>query len=342
MRRAGEGMPPPESGGYHTDRTPHASKGAAVPALITHCLFGEEAVNRGAVPQLDGADVPAYALRAFCLGCQGPDPFFFAVTTPRGSVARKLAGAMHRDKVGEAFAAVRAGIARLPAADRPAGRAFAYGLLAHYALDRCAHPYVYAMEDELCGADEALADAHHEVHAIIESEIDCGVLDAYRGRSTAEVPPVSVLEGDPQATRPAGALMADVANRVFGLGLRPVDYEGALGDMRLCYRLIEPSGSQRTRWLGVLERAVRPHSQLAALAHRTDQGADNPSMNPRRRTWTDPFKGGASNEGFAEVFERALADYAGLIERFATGNDAELVQACDLDYSGRPLEGGKA
>ena len=313
-----------------------------MPALITHCLFGEEAVNRGTIPQLDGADVPAHALRAFYLGCQGPDPFFFAVTTPRGGVARKLAGAMHRGRVSESFAAVRTGIARLPAADRPAGRAFAYGLLAHYALDRCAHPYVYAMEDELCGADEALADAHHEVHAIIESEIDCGILDAHRGCSTAEVVPVSVLEGDPQATRPAGALMADVANRVFGLGLRPVDYEGALGDMRLCYRLIEPSGSQRTRWLGVLERVVRPHSQLAALAHRTDQGADNPSMNPRRRTWTDPFKGGASNEGFAEVFERALADYAGLIERFATGDDVELAQACSLDYSGRPLEGDRA
>ena len=249
---------------------------------------------------------------------------------------------MHRDKVGEAFAAVRAGIAHLPAADRPAGRAFAYGLLAHYALDRCAHPYVYAMEDELCGADESLADARSEVHAIIESEIDCGILDAYRGCSTAEVVPVSVLAGDPQATRPAGALMASVANRVFGLGLRPVDYEGALGDMRLCYRLIEPSGSRRTRWLGTLERVVRPHSQLAALAHRTDQGVDNPSMNPRRRSWTDPFKGGDSSEGFVEVFERALIDYAGLIERFAAGDDAELVQACGLDYSGRPLEGDRA
>ena len=313
-----------------------------MPALITHCLFGEEAVNRGTIPQLDGADVPAHELRAFYLGCQGPDPFFFAVTTPRGGVARKLAGAMHRGRVSESFAAVRTDLAKLPEGDRQAGRAFAYGLLAHYALDRCAHPYVYALEDELCGADESLADARSEVHAIIESEIDCGILDAYRGCSTAEVAPVSVLAGDPRATRPAGALMASVANRVFGLGLRPVDYEGALGDMRLCYRLIEPSGSRRTRWLGTLERVVRPHSQLAALAHRTDQGADNPSMNPRRRSWTDPFKGSDSSEGFVEVFERALIDYAGLIERFAAGDDAELVQACGLDYSGRPLEGDRA
>ena len=313
-----------------------------MPALITHCLFGEEAVNRGTVPQLDRADVPAHELRAFYLGCQGPDPFFFAVTTPRGGVARKLAGAMHRGRVGESFTAVRTDLAKLPEGDRQAGQAFAYGLLAHYALDRCAHPYVYALEDELCGADESLADARSEVHAIIESEIDCGILDAYRGCSTAEVAPVSVLAGDPRATRPAGALMASVANRVFDLEVRPVDYGGALDDMRLCYRLIEPFGSRRGRWLGVLERAVRTHSQLAALAHRTDQGVDNPSMNPHRRAWTDPFKGGTSNESFAEVFERALGDYAKLAERFAAGDDVELARACSLDYSGRPLEGDRA
>ena len=65
-------------------------------------------------------------------------------------------------------------------------------------------------------------------------------------------------------------------------------------------------------------------------------------MNPRWRVWTDPFKGGASNEGFAEVFERALIDYAELVERFATGSDVELARACSLDYSGRPLEGDRA
>lgn len=308
-----------------------------MPALITHCLFGEEAVNRGLVAHLDGANVPKDALHAFYLGCQGPDPFFFAVAVPRGRAARSLAGAMHRSRVGKAFAAARTGVGKLPEEDRRTGRAFVFGLLAHYALDRCAHPFVYALENELCASGGPLSDAHHEVHAVIESEIDCGVLDAYRGRSTAEVAPVSVLEGGPCAIRAAGALMADVANRVFGLGLRPVDYGNALGGMRLCYRLIEPHGSHRTRWLGAFERAARPHSQLSALAHRTDQGADNPSMNPGHRPWTDPFKGGVSNEGFAEVFERALDDYAGLVERFEADDDLGVERACHLDYSGKPL-----
>ncbi len=312
-----------------------------MPALITHYLFGEEALNRGLLPGFDEGGAGGAARRtAFLLGCQGPDPFFFAVTTPRGAAARSLAGAMHRTRVAPAFDRLRADLAKLPEADRPAGEAFVCGMLAHYALDRTAHPYVYAMEGELCDGSADLADARSEVHAVIESEIDCGVLDRYRGRTAAEFPPVGVLEGDERVVRAAGALTAELAGTVFGLPLRPADYGRALGDMRLCYRLIEPCGCARSRRIARLERAVRPHSQLASLAHRVDQGADNPSMNPGRRPWVDPFKGGASDEGFAEVFERALGDYAAAAAAYRAGEpSAGFVGG--LDYSGRPMGPGE-
>ena len=60
-------------------------------------------------------------------------------------------------------------------------------------------------------------------------------------------------------------------------------------------------------------------------------------MNPGHRAWADPFKGGVSNEGFVEVFERALDDYAGLVERLETDDDLGVERACHLDYGGRPL-----
>lgn len=309
-----------------------------MPALITHYLFGEEALNRGFVAGLDNVSARGLtARRAFYLGCQGPDPFFYGITTPRGSTVRALGSVMHRARMSAAFEQLRADVDRLPAGDRATGQAFVCGLLAHYALDRAAHPYVYAMQFELGAADPELAAAHSEVHAIVESEIDCGVLDHYRRCSTATFHPVSVLEKDEAAERAAGALMAQVARGVFGLDVRPADYGGALADMRLCYRMIEPYEAGRTRRLGSLERSVRPHSLLMALAHRSDQGAGNASMNPARRPWSDPFGGAASVETFPEVFERALEDYAGLVARFLEGAPcAELTR--HLDYSGRTLD----
>lgn len=314
-----------------------------MPALITHYLFGEEALNRGFVPGLDNVHLGTLcARRAFYLGCQGPDPFFFCFTSPRGAAARKLGSAMHRGRMARSFEQLRGDVDRLPTEQRPAGRAFVLGMLAHYALDRVAHPYVYAMQYALGEADPDLAAAHSEVHAIIESEIDCGVLDRYRRRSTAEFPPVGVLERDETAERAAGALLAETASVVFGIGLRPADYAGALADMRLCYRMIEPYEAGRSRRLGALERSVRPHSLLVSLAHRTDLGEENPSMNPGRLPWDDPFKAGPdgaplrSVETFGDVFERALEGYADLAARFAAGEACVQLTGC-LDYSGRAL-----
>lgn len=309
-----------------------------MPALITHYLFGKEALNRGLVPGMcKSGGVSDAERQAYLLGCQGPDPFFFGVTTPRGTAVRGLGQAMHRMRMSRAFDRLRSRIPLLPEEDRGAGGAFVHGLLAHYALDRVAHPYVYAMEHELCDGNPGLEDAHSEVHALIESEIDCGMLDLYRGVGTAQFHPAEVIRKNPPTTRAAGTLLADVAGTVFGLRIRPTDYGGAVDDMRLCYQMIEPYGAGRVRRLGGIERSVRSHSLLAALSHRTDLGAGNASMNPAKRAWTDPFKGGASTESFGEVFERALTAYGPLAASYAAGIPAHGIVS-RVDYSGRVLD----
>lgn len=303
-----------------------------MPALITHYLFGEEAL-----PSLEGnAAWDEGRRRAFLLGCQGPDPFFFAVTSLRGNAQRSLASHMHRRSCPEAFEAIRDGLGLLAPDDRPIGTAFACGLLAHYALDVTAHPYVYAMEGGLCGASPDLADARGEVHAVIESDLDAGMLALLRGVTCGKWVPVSALEGDARAESAAGALMAHCAQAVFGLDVRPVDYAGALADMRLCYRAIEPAGSALSRGLGRLERLARKHSQLEALAHRDDLDETCASMNPGGRTWTDPFTGTVSDEGFAAVFARAQQRYERDVAAFLGGRPcAEITRG--LDYAGRPV-----
>lgn len=319
-----------------------------MPALITHYLFGEEALNRGLLPVVGGSDEAREGLRqAFLLGCQGPDPFFFAFSSPRAPAMHALARSMHRGRMTAAFEELRRGTGRLPAGARPLGEAFACGLLAHYQLDRTAHPYVFALESELCDGEEGerngLSDARHEVHALIESELDCGMLDELRGVGTADFPPVGALDAPAEAERAGGALMADAALEAFGIALRPADLAGAVADMRFCYRSIEPLGSARQAALSAAERAARSHSMLSALAHRPGLGArGNASMNLGRREWRDPFKEGpdgaglASCESFPEVFERALGGYAGLAAAFLNGEPLA-GQVARLDYGGRRL-----
>ena len=310
-----------------------------MPALLTHYLFGESLTS----------ELPAHLratdaqVKAFLVGNQGPDPFFFAVTSTRGSEVRSMGSKMHDGHMAACFDALRRGVGFLPPDLRGVGAAFVCGMLGHYVLDRNAHPYVYAQEFALCDDNPELSDAYHEVHALIESDMDCGMLRLLHGQSVAEFAPVEALAADESAERAAGALLAQCASEVFGLALRPTDYPGGLADMRLCYRSIEPAGSPRSRAVGALERAARPHSQMEALAHRVDVDETCAAMNPRHLSWENPFADPSvpaqvSTEGFPEVFERARADYAHALACLLDEATPAAAFTSGVNYEGQQLD----
>ncbi len=96
------------------------------------------------------------------------------------------------------------------------------------------------------------------------------------------------------------------------------EYAGAVADMELCYRSIEPHGSLRGTGIGVIERAVRSHSLLQALSHRVSTSDECAAANLGHEEWVNPFTRVASNESFPEVFDRALKGWPTLSEAFHT------------------------
>jgi hypothetical protein len=313
-----------------------------MPALLTHRLFGEQALINDAVMStlgIDGAEfisAPSDEKDAFLIANQGPDPLFFAFKNPRASVFHETATRMHNEHDGRTLAAMRDAVTLLGESDRRIGRFFAAGQLAHYVLDRTAHPYIFAQQYELMRASDELDAASHELHALIESDIDSAMLKRLRGVSTAEFPPVLALACSDRVKRVGGELFAQAAFQSMGVDLRPADYGHAVGDMTTCYRVIEPADSNSTRALGVAERRIRDHSELMALAHRADTELDCPAMNPHGNPWTSPFTGAFSTERFDELFDRALATFSELVEPFLDGADMDGITG-GLDYSGAPV-----
>lgn len=306
-----------------------------MPALITHHLFGE----RSATMLPEGVITSEEELLAFLLGNQGPDPFFFRVLgAPAGvRAAQSLAHRMHDEHMSAAFEALRAGVSHLPAVDAGVGRAFSLGMLSHYALDRHAHPFVYAQEFALIEAGEGLDDAKSEVHAVIESDIDSWMLWCMRRATVHDCPPASELARTERICRVAGALTSQVAWSAFGIDLPATEYGGAVANMELVYRLIEPAGSARSRHIAALERLARPHSQMGALAHRVTTSEECPAANLDHAAWTNPFTGAVSHETFRERFEGALEGWPALSLAFTRGGDDLREAVGGLNYSGVPL-----
>lgn len=307
-----------------------------MPALITHHLFGER--SSSLLPE--GLVTSEEELLAFLLGNQGPDPFFFRVlTTPeRGEAARRLAHEMHDGRVAPAFEALREGVSHLPERDAGIGRAFALGMLSHYALDRAAHPFVYAEQYALIEASDELYDADSEVHAVIESDLDTWMLWSLRHATVHDCPPASELARTERICRVAGALMSQVAWTVFGLEVGAAEYAGAVSDMELCYRAIEPHGSLRSGAIGGVERLARAHSLLESLSHRVSTSDECVAANLGHAEWRNPFTGETSTDSFADRFDAALRDWPELAFAFTHGGEELTTAVAGLNYSGMPQD----
>ena len=222
-------------------------------------------------------------------------------------------------------------------ADAGIGRAFALGLLAHYALDRTAHPFVYQQQWGIMDADRSLADCGSEVHAVIETDIDLYMLQTKRNGATVEdCPPAAEIVTSERVNRVAGALMSYVASFAFGIEMSGREYGGAVADMQLVYQLIEPAGAPVSAGVSGIEGLVRGKSMTGALAHPVTQDLPAGAVNLARKPWHDPFTGEQHTDDFAQTFGRALDYYADAARRFIAGEDMARVTG-HVNYSGRPL-----
>ena len=304
-----------------------------MPALITHHLFGEESIDR--LPQ--GVITSDEERIAFILGNQGPDPFFFHMLTPRISDCMSLAQVMHRSRMSRQFSCLRDGVSHLQPRDANLGRAFALGLLSHYVLDRNAHPFVYEQQFGIVDSDPELEASGSQVHAVLESDLDVLMLQLKRNGATVEdYPPAGEIVTTDRINRVAGVLMSYVAGRVYGIDIPAGEYAGAVSDMQMLYRTIEPAGSVKTRAIALVEGLVHDYSLLDGLAHRVTTGLPERTGNLGHLTWKNPFTDEVSNESFPEVFDRALVDYECTVARFIETGDMEAVTN-HVNYSGRAL-----
>ena len=162
------------------------------------------------------------------------------------------------------------------------------GLLAHYLLDSEAHAFIQVQENAICNADADLADAHDQVHALIESELDTWMLWSARQQTIADTPAHADLTRTKRVSRVGGTIFSQVAWQNFGITLGPDRYEGCLRDYELVYRAIDPTGNPRGRMIAGAERLGSRYSRLDALSHADKPTEDCPRANLDCHPWVDP------------------------------------------------------
>lgn len=310
-----------------------------MPALITHDFFGQDVYDR-LFRDIGGTRDEA---QAFLLGNQGPDPLFYAVVDPRLREHNRLGNIMHSEKPSELIKAFKDSLGILGEDELPVGRAYALGFLCHYTLDSTMHPLVFFHEYRLCDTGEpglSRADGH-EVHAVIESELDELVLFAKRGETVATFQPWrEILQASDFALDVISKMYSYVALTVYGRIVPPSMFAQSVRSFRRVQRLFYSKTGAKRAAIGRVEQLVRPFSFYQSMSHRPVELTESAYDNRAHEAWENPYTGETSTAGFWDLFDGALEKALANIAAFDR-DDFDLEDARELtgelDFSGRPV-----
>lgn len=310
-----------------------------MPNLITHDILGRDVYDK----QFQFIGGSRDEADAFLLGCQGPDPLFFAALTPTFYNYRNLGTTMHSRKPTELISALKQSLSILPEDERSVGRAYALGFVCHYLLDSTTHPFIFAQEYALCDAGEPGLDRSHasEVHAYIESELDEYLLFTRRGETVATFNPTKhALKATDQTLAIISKLYAYVALTTYGLTIPNNLFARSVHNYRLVERaLYSPRGIKRTL-LGNLEQLIRPYSMVLAFTPQAVERTHSDFANAEHGPWTNPYTFETSSKSFDELYEDALEKCLAATVAFdRAGFDTEDARQLteEKDFSGSPV-----
>lgn len=286
-----------------------------MPAIITHHQFAREMLNLPATSFIKSVQ----ERNAFLLGSQGPDPLFFCVVSPSLYAYRALGSLMHDKKPGKLLHVISGTPALAPSNMKKTVQAYCAGFLCHYLLDRAAHPFVYAQQFALCNAGIDGLDERdgHEVHAVIESELDEMILYTHEGLTISSFKPYKeILKADEQSLAAIShAVCATLWETYEKLSPAHLFSASVHNYRRVQFATYSPRGIKRTLY-GVVERRFKRHSFAQAFCHRPLALTESIFDNHEHRVWIDPFTNAKHTTSFEDIFNNVLEEANSLIPRF--------------------------
>jgi hypothetical protein len=258
-----------------------------MPNIWTHILFGRLLADRTGLP----AAADPMRLKAFQIGCQGPDFLFYHRFLPwqTGIGMPELGGAMHKTRCGP-FLLDLIDTVRGQPADSPAAL-YALGFLTHHVLDRHAHPYVFYLS--------GFRKWNHQRFEII---LDTVITRKLLGIETWKTPVWTEIDAGPRLPGGMAATLDALARAHYpehASRYTPDDWDAAYRDMIAAQKLFhDPSGWKRALTFGkisplVYKRRVPPLDFL----------------NESKREWRHPsVEDERHTESFWDLWERAVAD----------------------------------
>jgi len=276
---------------------------------------------------------------AFLLGCQGPDPFFFATRTPRIISLKQFGTCLHSENVDSSIDHMLKTVAESKEHDRLVLEAYMCGYLCHYALDSYAHPFVVSWVQALCSAGVNRLDERDSqfVHIQIEADLDAFLLWHLLGKTVADIRITRyTLQGNKKVLSVIDSLFAPLGQVLYGFDMSSEPYSRSIHDMRMTYDFIQSTSGRKRALIGWVERRVpkRRHSLMQALSHRTDVYDQCAFANLGHDPWIDSENEEERNESFLDIFDAASDAAVSFVNAVLSGGVEAHTLTNGVDFDG--------
>lgn len=248
--------------------------------------------------------------RAYNLGAQGPDIFFYHRAWPwtRSGGVNRFGHLLHTQKVGDFFGAALVYARAQTGAERSTVEAYLCGYASHYALDTNAHPYIiYRTGDVDAPGEEGRRTSL--AHTRLEILIDVLLLQRETGRDLAWLRAQNLLQHEEGESKAIARLYAAVLPEVYGRPVAAREVETAISDMeQITAIMLERSNVLTQLFVGLLARADRSRWVRTVLfPSRVHEGHD--ILNLANSPWFLPWDGAIPRtESVPDMMARAVQD----------------------------------
>lgn len=260
-----------------------------MPAALAHYLFAKDTEN-----PLDGA---------FRLGTQGPDPFFFYGMVPwrKRKLTKEiqaLGEEIHHSDFASAYAAMIAYAKNeAPEEDRSSLLSYLKGILAHYALDRSCHPYIFYRS----GFDQEgrLTGHYGFAHKEFEALLDLTLSEKFSFSRS----PVKAMKIEEDLAKKISLLWAKSAYPGVGEDTFYASYKD--------YLTIENFLQSRSGWKRPIWKMLNKEGAMYGFTypHSAKKEESKDVLNLSKKPWMDPCTGDSSCESFLDLMKKAREYY---------------------------------
>ena len=280
-----------------------------MPGFVTHYIFGVNAFKQLTDSEIKNI-IKKYR-RAYAVGLQGPDVFFYHIPTAYG-LKPDVGSYMHKKNTGEYFKQLINAFSTIhDKDDYEICVAYALGYMGHYLADTRLHPYVYGK------VGPAATSKVLGTHFGLETDIDRCVLSHYKGQTFKDFNHKKVINISSKEQNAIATLLHKVLLATYDVDLSILSIKAALLSFKAENYFVSDESKRKHKVIDFIEQHTVGYPVFSPLLVNDIEHMEDP-CNEKHETWSNPWdEGSESTASVYELIDAGVKEYSECIPLMA-------------------------